>query len=133
AIRIDGLDYRHRDVSAHARVVDDVAAGVAAVDGPTTLDRFGDVLAHLAQVHPSRYVKLVDGLAAIGLLDVHPFENQTDALRFVAFVDRLYDAQVRIFADGIPLDTVFPEDMLAGGYSKKYRRAMSRVNALTTE
>jgi cell division protein ZapE len=132
-IRIDGLDYRHRDVTAHARAVDDVAAQLAGVDGPTTLDRFDAVLAHLAEVHPSRYVKMVDGLDAIGLLDVHRLSNQTDALRLVAFVDRLYDAQIRVFASGIPLDQVFADDMLAGGYGKKYRRAMSRLNALTSE
>jgi cell division protein ZapE len=63
---------------------------------------------------------------------VHPFKNQTDAFRFVAFVDRLYDAQVRIYAEGTPLDDVFPDDMLAGGYSKKYLRAVSRLIALTS-
>jgi cell division protein ZapE len=57
--------------------------------------------------------------------------SQTDALRLVAFVDRLYDAQVRVVADGIPLDRVFAEDMLAGGYRKKYLRAISRLIALT--
>ena len=130
-LRIDGLDYRRRDVEAHAIAVPDAAAELARIDGVTTLDSFDEVLAHLATVHPSRYVKLVDGLAAIGLTGVHPFANQTDALRFVAFVDRLYDAQVRIAAEGTPLDQVFPEDMLAGGYRKKYLRAVSRLIALT--
>ncbi len=130
-IRIDGLDYRHRDVEAHAVSVPDAAAALTAVPGPTTLDGFDAVLAHLGKVHQSRYPKLVDGLAGVGLTDVHPFANQTDALRFVAFVDRLYDAQVRIFATGTPLDQVFPDDMLAGGYRKKYQRAMSRLIALT--
>ena len=130
-VRIDGLDYRRRDVEAQARTVPDVAAAVSAVAGVTTLDPFDAVLAHLATVHPSRYVKLVDSLAAVGLTGVHVFTNQTDALRFVAFVDRLYDAQVRIFADGTPLDAVFPEEMLAGGYRKKYLRAVSRLIALT--
>ncbi len=130
-LRIDGLDYRRRDVEAHAIVSTDAAADVRAVDGVTTLDDFDAVLAHLGSVHPSRYVKLVDGLSAIGLTNVHQFANQTDALRFVAFVDRLYDAQVRIAAEGTPLDQVFPEEMLAGGYRKKYLRAASRLIALT--
>jgi len=130
-IRIDGLDYRRRDVQAHARTVSDVAAALTAVQGTTTVDSFADMLRHLGTVHPSRYVKLVDGLAGVGLTDVQPFVNQTDALRFVAFVDRLYDAQVAVFANGIPLDSVFPDDMLAGGYRKKYLRAMSRLIALT--
>ena len=130
-MRIDGLDYRRRDVEAHAIVSEDALAELNGIGGTTTLDAFDDVLAHLATVHPSRYVKLVDGLAAIGLTNVHPFANQTDALRFVAFVDRLYDAQVRIAAEGTPLDQVFPEEMLAGGYRKKYLRAVSRLIALT--
>ena len=130
-IRVDGLDYRRRDGEAHANMARDVATGLRAYPGGTTLDSFDDVLAHLGSVHPSRYVKIVEGLSAIGLTDVHPFANQTDALRFVAFVDRLYDSQVRIVAAGTPLDAVFPDEMLAGGYRKKYLRAVSRLIALT--
>jgi cell division protein ZapE len=131
-LRIDGLDYRRRDTDAHARVSTDVPGELSRVEGITTLDEFGEVLAHLASVHPSRYVRIVEGLSAVGLTNVVSFTNQTDALRFVAFVDRLYDAQVRVIADGTPLDQVFPDDMLAGGYRKKYLRAVSRLIALTT-
>jgi cell division protein ZapE len=130
-IRVDGLDYRRRDVDVHAVTVDDVAASLSNIPGPSTLDTFDAVLRHLGSVHPSRYVKIVEGLAAVGLTGVHPLANQTDALRFVAFVDRLYDAHVRIVAEGTPLDGVFPGDMLAGGYRKKYLRAISRLIALT--
>ncbi len=130
-IRIDGLDYRRRDTQAHARVSPDVASELLAFPEVLTLDPFDAVLAHLGTVHPSLYVSLVEGLGAIGLTGVHELSNQTDALRLVAFVDRLYDAQVRIVADGIPLDRVFAEDMLAGGYRKKYLRAVSRMIALT--
>ena len=134
-MRVDGVDYRHRDRSGHAVSLDDdaFASAVAAVDGKLTVDPFDTVLQHLATVHPSRYVKLIDGLAAVGFRDVHVLRNQTDALRLVAFVDRLYDAQVRILATGIPLDQVFAEDMLAGGYRKKYLRAVSRMMALTSD
>lgn len=130
-MRIDGVDYRRRDTGAHAKTSTDARADVVALGGVTTLDEFDDLLSHLASVHPSRYVKLVDGLTAIGLTGVHQLLNQTDALRFVAFVDRLYDAQVRIAAEGTPLDEIFPEEMLAGGYRKKYLRAASRLIALT--
>jgi len=130
-IRIDGLDYRRRDGAVRASTVPDVSAALRAIEGTTTIDSFDDVVRHLGSVHPSRYVTLVDGLAAIGLTDVHLLDNQTDALRFVGFVDRLYDGQVRIVADGLPLDEVFAPDMLAGGYRKKYLRACSRLVALT--
>ncbi|HWI30193.1 MAG TPA: AFG1/ZapE family ATPase, partial [Microbacterium sp.] len=57
--------------------------------------------------------------------------DQSEALRFVAFVDRVYDAQIPIRATGVALDLVFGEEMLAGGYRKKYLRAISRLNAST--
>jgi cell division protein ZapE len=133
-MRIDGLDYRRRDIEGHAAVhtADEVLSAVEKSTGTVTIDRFDDVLAHLAQVHPSRYFKLLAGIDAVALTDVHELANQTDALRFVAFVDRLYDAQIPIIESGLPIDQVFAEDMLAGGYRKKYLRATSRVIALTT-
>lgn len=130
--RIDGLDYRRRDVEGHAETVED-AELPARLDGGggSTIDDFDALLRHLARVHPSRYIRIVEGIPAIGLRGVHTLTDQADALRFVAFVDRLYDEQVRVFASGTPLDQVFGEEMLAGGYRKKYLRAVSRLIALT--
>ena len=130
-VRIDGLDFRRRDAAEHAIVTEHVAAVIEQIPGRTALDPFDSLLDHLAQIHPAYYIALVDGLDAVGLTGVHPFANQTDALRFVAFVDRLYDARIRVVASGTPLDQVFPEEMLAGGYRKKYLRAISRLVALT--
>ncbi len=132
-VRIDGLDYRRRDTGAHAVTVADVAGVLATIEGTRTLDTFDAVLRHLGAIHPSRYVTLVEGLDAIGLTDVHVIHNQTDALRLVAFVDRLYDDQVRVVASGVALDAVFADDMLAGGYRKKYLRAVSRMISLTSQ
>ena len=133
-MRIDGLDYRRRDVEGHAVSLspEELNAAVDRFTGTITVDRFGEVVTHLASVHPSRYVRLVEGLDAIALTDVSTLTGQTDALRLVAFVDRLYDAQIPIVATGTPLDQVFAEDMLGGGYRKKYLRAISRLIALTT-
>lgn len=131
-VRIDGLDYRRRDLEGHAVATDeaDVRAAADRFSGVMTLDRFDDVIRHLASLHPSKYVKLVEGLDAVALTDVHVLVNQTDALRLVAFVDRLYDAQVPVLASGVPIDEVFAPEMLAGGYRKKYYRAVSRLTAL---
>lgn len=133
-VRIDGLDYRRRDIEGHAVTLtsEELDAQLAVSSGVVTADDFDVLNATLAKVHPSRYVRLVEGTDTVGIRNVHPFANQTDALRFVAFVDRLYDTQVRLLASGTPLDEVFPAEMLAGGYRKKYLRATSRLIALTT-
>ena len=130
-VRIEGLDYRRRAVEGAARVADDAELDALAHEAGTTVDDFDALIDHLGTVHPARYVGLVDGLSVAGMRDVHPLPGQTEALRFVAFVDRLYDAQVRIVATGTPLDQVFGADMLAGGYRKKYLRAISRLIAMT--
>jgi len=133
-IRVDGLDYRRRDVEGYAVSVsaNELDSAIARIGGLITIDPFDEVLAHLSSVHPSRYVKIIEGLDGVAFTGVHPLKNQTDALRLVAFVDRLYDAQVRIVTTGTPLDQVFAEEMLAGGYRKKYLRAVSRMIALTS-
>ena len=133
-VRIDGDDFRKRDIEGHAVSLsaDEFASRIAAETGAVTIDPFREVLRHLATVHPSRYVGLISGLEAVGITDVEVLSNQTDALRLVALVDRLYDAHVRIHATGVPLDQVFPDEMLSGGYRKKYLRATSRMIALTT-
>ena len=133
-IRIDGLDYRRRDMEGHAisTAESEFGAALEQLPGVVTVDTFDAVIRHLSTVHPSRYVRMIDGLDGIALTGVHDLSNQTDALRLVAFVDRLYDAQVHILATGTPLDQVFDEDMLAGGYRKKYLRAVSRLIALTS-
>lgn len=134
-LRIDGVDFRQRAVDGHAIALsdDDYAAAIDsfAAAGTVSDDVFGDVVAHLAQVHPSRYIRVIEGLDAVGFRDVVPFADQSAALRFVALVDRIYDAQLPIRATGLSLDRVFPEEMLAGGYRKKYLRAVSRLVAST--
>ncbi|MEZ3161003.1 cell division protein ZapE [Microbacterium sp. BWT-B31] len=134
-LRIDGTDFRHRAVDGHAAVLSpaeyEAAVADASIRGLVSDDGFADLVSHLARVHPSRYIRLIDGLSAVGLRDVAPFDDQSAALRFVAFVDRVYDAQLPIRATGVSLDLVFPEEMLAGGYRKKYLRAISRLVAST--
>ena len=134
-IRIDGTDYRQRALDGHAQVLDDAAYAQALTDasaaGTASDDDFAGLVRHLASVHPSRYIRLIDGIDTIGIRGVAELDDQSAALRFVAFVDRAYDAQIPVRATGEPLDRVFAPEMLTGGYRKKYLRAISRLNALT--
>lgn len=134
-IRIDGTDFRQRAVDGEAKTLSDEAyreaLDAAAAGGVASDDSFTDLVTHLARVHPSRFIRLIDGVDVIGLRDVKVLHDQSAALRLVAFVDRAYDAQIPIRATGEPLSSVFSEEMLGGGYRKKYLRAVSRLVALT--
>ena len=136
-IRIDGTDYRHRALDGHAAVLSpeqyETTLTDAAARGVVSDDAFADLVAHLARVHPSRYIRLIEGVSMVGMRDVAPFSDQSAALRFVAFIDRVYDAELPIRATGVSLDLVFPDEMLAGGYRKKYLRAISRLVASTLD
>lgn len=134
-IRIDGTDFRQRAIDGEAKVLSDEeyrqAMDAAASGSVASDDGFSELVGHLARVHPSRFIRLIDGVDVIGLRGVEVLHDQSAALRLVAFVDRAYDAQIPIRATGVPLNTVFSEEMLGGGYRKKYLRAVSRLVALT--
>ncbi len=135
-IRIDGVDYRRRAVEGEA-VMTEPAQLQAEVDarlaqGETVArDDFRSLIDYLATVHPSKYVRLIDGVDTLVLDDVQELTDQSEALRFVAFIDRVYDAEVPIIASGHSLDSVFGGGMIDGGYRKKYLRSVSRLIAST--
>ena len=137
-VRIDGEDYRHRGLpEAPQPLADDAALDAAAqqaFSGRTVgIDDFEALVEHLSRVHPSRYRALIDGLDAIVWRGVRTIDQQAVALRFVVLADRLYDKDLPILSTGAPFDQVFTEDMMAGGYQKKYYRAVSRLTALARE
>ncbi|MED5811532.1 cell division protein ZapE [Mycolicibacterium sp. 050232] len=131
-VRIEGPDYRHRDLPPAPEPLsdDEVAQRAEGVVG-ATLDDFDVLCAHLATMHPSRYHALIEGVTEVFITGVHPIEDQSVALRLVALTDRLYDAGVPVLASGTKLDTIFSPEMVAGGFRKKYLRATSRLLALT--
>ncbi|MEU3964352.1 cell division protein ZapE [Streptomyces buecherae] len=133
-LRIDGEDYRHRGLpSAPPPHSDATVTEVAQRTRGASLDDFGALLSHLATVHPSRYGAMTDGLHAVCLTGVTPVPDQATALRLVVLADRLYDREVPVLASGVPFDQLFSEEMLEGGYRKKYFRAISRLTALARD
>ena len=132
-VRIEGPDYRQRGLPpAPEPLTDDEVTARAAQVAGSTLDDFDALCAHLATMHPSRYLTLIEGVTAVHVTGVHCIDDQSVALRLVSLTDRLYDAGIPVVSSGAKLDTVFSDEMLAGGYRKKYLRATSRLLALTT-
>ena len=133
-MRIDGEDYRHRPVNIAGRVDSANEVEVWLGGGASSavfVDDFDSLLKHLSTIHPSRYGRLLRGVDRIALTGVHLLMDQVEALRFVAFIDRAYEAQVKLRSVDFALTEIFSPEYLSGGYRKKYLRAVSRIGALT--
>ena len=136
-VSVDGEDYRHRPIDGHtealsasdykAQIDFKVSSGLT-----VAVDDFDQLLSHLAKVHPSKFLKLIDGVDSLVLTGAHVLTDQSAALRLVSFVDRLYESQVSLGSTGIGLTEVFSPEYLSGGYKKKYLRAISRIGSLTS-
>ena len=137
-VRIDGEDYRHRGLE---RAPEPVAVGkeleTAKANFPDdevfAFDDWGALTKNLSRVHPSRYREMVKDIDVLVLSNVSTITEQAMALRFVVLADRLYDKDVPVIASGAPFEELFTEDMMAGGYMKKYFRTVSRMTALARE
>jgi cell division protein ZapE len=133
SVRIDGEDYRHRGLPEAPPAPDlDTVRRVAQQEG-ASLDHFVDLSRHLAQVHPSKYGAMLDGVRTVCLEDVRTVDDQSVALRLVVLADRLYDRDLPVVASGRTFDELFAPQLLEGGYRKKYFRAVSRLVALARE
>ncbi|MGW3281952.1 cell division protein ZapE [Nocardia rhamnosiphila] len=131
-VRVDGPDYRHRDLPPAPEPSSDAQLNERAAATPAaTLDDFDALLRHLSTLHPSKFGALIDGVSAVFVSGVHPVNDQAVALRLVVLADRLYDAGTPVTVSGAKLDEIFSQEMLDGGYRKKYLRAISRLLALS--
>ena len=133
SVRIDGEDYRHRGLP---KAPDAATLGEVrhrAERPGASMDHFVDLTRHLAEVHPSKYGALLDGVELVCLEDVRTVEDQAVALRLVVLADRMYDRDLPVVASGVTFDEMFAPELLEGGYRKKYYRAISRLDALARE
>ena len=133
-VRVDGDDYRHRGLPAAPAPLSDLdLQQLADQTEGSSYDGFESLLQHLSRLHPSRYGALVDGVRLVCIERVAPLTDQAAALRLVVLVDRLYDRDVPVATSGILLDQLFPDELLRGGYRKKYLRCLSRLTALARQ
>ncbi|MFQ6330152.1 cell division protein ZapE [Nocardia sp. CWNU-33] len=132
AVRVDGPDYRHRDLPpAPEPISPELLTERATATSGSTLDEFDALLQHLSTLHPSKYGALISGVSSVYISNVHQVNDQAVALRIVVLADRLYDASIPVTVSGAKLDEIFSQEMLDGGYRKKYLRAISRLLALS--
>jgi cell division protein ZapE len=138
-VAIMGDDFRHRHFEAdpgRAYFVDEPALrAAAAAAGDAGLETgFAPLVAALGEVHPIRYGAMVERIGTLAVRGLAPLTSLYDALRWVHFVDRLYDAAVPFAATSdATLGELFPRDFLTGGYGKKFSRCLSRMEEMLAE
>lgn len=131
-VSVDGDDYRHREIDVHSELLEfeDLRESISE---DIAVDDFRELLRHLSTLHPTKFRYLLPDLKGIVLTDVQKLVSQVDALRMVSFIDRAYEQQIPIRATGeVALTDVFTEEMVSGGYKKKYLRCVSRASALSS-
>ncbi len=138
-LRIEGEDFRHRrfqadpgreyflDAEAFARAASEAGPGAVR----TT---FAELAAALGEVHPIRFAALVERMDALLVEDLAPIGSLPDGLRWVHFVDKLYDGAVPLAATSeITLGELFPASFVEGPFGKKFSRCLSRLEELLGE
>jgi cell division protein ZapE len=135
-VTIGGPDYRQRGAAGEWLTppqFEELRAGERSPQPRLGLT-FAELRRLLADVHPSRYGPLIAQLGTVYLEGVERIGTQNEALRFVHFVDRLYDAGVAFRATGtVPLAEVFDATYRNSAYHKKHERAISRLAELLRE
>ncbi|WP_425148500.1 cell division protein ZapE [Deinococcus sp.] len=135
-LQIDGPDYRQRGSLPEAPLNEaEYARWRARQDAATLAELDAEQLQMLLlSVHPARFGALLEGIAAMGCQQaLQPMVSQNAALRWVHFIDKVYDLGLRAAFSGAPLGTLFDDSYRHGAYAKKYARCLSRLSELLRE
>ena len=134
-LRLDGPDYRQRGSTLGEPLSGQEYSAWQAQQAPDTLAEldYARLQGVLLSVHPARFGQLLSGVQALGLSGLTPMPSQNDALRFVHFVDKVYDLGGQAALMGAPLDGLFDDTYRHGAFAKKYARCLSRLSELLRE
>ncbi len=136
SIRLDGADWRESFGRAAPELHGHVTAtGLAE---PQVVADWQELLAVLRKLHPVAYGTLLTRIGSLTVNGVDTIANQNDALRFVHFIDRLYDLRVQLRLGVTPrlqadLHELFDASYRQSAYQKKHDRCLSRITELLVE
>lgn len=135
-VPVDGPDYRAR--RSGGEWLSEARLRELELTEPSPAPRLSltweELLALLGAVHPSRYAGLLAQVATVYVHGARTLRTQDEALRFVHFVDQLYerDLLLRVSGEGEVAD-VFDASYREGAYAKKHHRCVSRLTELLAE
>ncbi len=138
SLRLDGPDYRVRSSAGPVPHIPGCADPAEGGKPPVVTASWPELLAVLRDLHPMAYGPLLAQVGTLYLNGVDTIPNQNDALRFVHFIDRLYDLRVSLRFGVQPhlaadLRALFAAGYRDGAYQKKHDRCVSRLIELHGE
>jgi cell division protein ZapE len=129
-VRIDGPDHRFAD--RDRGLLAPAVAAAAPSDAVRT--SWHELHAALADLHPVRYGAWGRAARAFLVAGAEPIPDQQRALRWVHFVDKLYDQRVPLWLTGdVALADLFDPHYATGAYAKKHDRCRSRLGEMLAE
>lgn len=135
-VPVDGPDYRARH--AGGSWLPEERLRELELTEPSPAPRLSltweELFALLNAHHPSRYGGLLAQVGSVYLHGARTIPTQNDALRFVHFVDQLYDRALvlRVSGEG-DIAGVFDATYRESAYAKKHHRCVSRLAELLEE
>jgi len=97
-----------------------------------TIDEFA-VAVGVSVATANRFARVLEQVSGVAVTNLEPMPEQGEALRFVHFVDKVYDLGLSAAFTGVPLNALFDDIYRNGGYAKKYSRALSRLSEMLRE
>lgn len=136
-VEIDGNDYRQMVVSSTQ-----ISSWFKPDAPPTEIEShikahhlsltFASLRKLLGSAHPIRIRKAIAQFESLLITDLTSFDHPHDALRFVYFIDKVYDCDIKLTTTSfLTPKEMFPESIVTGGDKKKYMRTESRLLELT--
>ena len=81
--------------------------------------------------HPIYYADILKQMDVLYVEQAQVIPNQNDALRFVHFIDKLYDLKVYLrISSHLELDELFDSSYSNSAFAKKHQRSLSRIAEL---
>jgi cell division protein ZapE len=131
-IRIDGEDYRHRrfdEIDTLPRILPSEA-----VRDMSPILHWNDLMDMLVELPPLRYTSFISSFTTMAIDRIEPIPRQDEALRFVHFIDKLYDRGTPlVVSTDCALNEIFPPSYGYGGFERKFLRCQSRLHEMLAQ
>ncbi len=134
-VKVDGPDFRHRDfdVDQLQEISSQSAIDSLGSESSWLVIEFTEAMRILLETHPVTYTKRFATYSGVIITKGMAFDDQAKGLRFVSFIDKIYEMEIPlVLCDQLIVD-LFPASFLKGGFRQKYGRCLSRLYSLNLD